>query len=175
MNWGLTWDVPSAGVLCRVALNKVFKRAVLPCGHHQRAQPELFFEQHWSSYWNKQTLKCFATEEAGENMRHTGELKKMPQGAVTRKWLAKEANVSFWKSLCRQLLLLCSSPGASGKFWGTAVGAMGEMVIQRVAWPFVSITLIYYPENQGEGWQGGPFFMFLIKNKLFLNREVWNN
>lgn len=44
------------------------------------------------------TLKCFVTEGAGENMRDTGGLWKMPPGAVTRRLLAKEANVSFWKS-----------------------------------------------------------------------------
>lgn len=69
----------------------------------------------------------------------------MPPGAVTRKWLAKEADASFWKCLCWQLLLPCASPEASAKFRGTAVGAMGDMVIWKVDRPLVFINLIYYP------------------------------
>lgn len=80
---------------CQRALNKLFERAVSPCGHHQRAQQELFFEQHSRVVTETATLECFATEGAEENMRDTEGLKKMPPGAVTRKFLAKEANVSF--------------------------------------------------------------------------------
>lgn len=81
----------------QVALKEMFERAVSPYGHHQRAQQELFFEQHSRIVNERATLKYFATERAGEKLRDTGGLRKIPPGAVTRKWLAKKANVSFWK------------------------------------------------------------------------------
>lgn len=81
----------------QVTVNKMFERAVSPRRHHQRAQQELFFEPHSRVVHERATLKYFATERAGEKLRDTGGLRKIPPGAVTRKWLAKKANVSSWK------------------------------------------------------------------------------